>query len=197
MSPSAEGFSAKVVGLDGDTVVFLTGELDMATAPELTGVLGPLIEHGPQEVVLDFSGLSFIDSSGIAALVDTQRRLSEQGRHLAVHRARAGAVRVFEIAGLVDFLHVQTDPRRGPGSSSRAPTDATPRCATLTSAAASRSRVAARWRGFNSEVAAPSPSDRSCQNNSNLASGPARCALVARRRHLAPGHRAGRCRVSL
>jgi anti-sigma B factor antagonist len=109
MSSSAEPFAAKVVGLDSDTVVFLTGELDMATAPELTAVLTPLLEHGPQEVALDFSGLSFIDSSGIAALVDAQHRLGEQGRHLAVHRARRGSVRVFEIAGLVDFLHVQTD----------------------------------------------------------------------------------------
>jgi anti-anti-sigma factor len=109
MSASAEGFSAKVVGLDDDTVVFLTGELDMATAPELAGVLGTIIEHGPEEVVVDFSGLSFIDSSGIAALVDSQHRLNEQKRRLSIHGAQRGAVRVFEIAGLVDFLHVQTD----------------------------------------------------------------------------------------
>jgi anti-anti-sigma factor len=108
MSVSAEGFSAKVVGHDDDTVVFLAGELDLATAPELTGVLGPLIARGPQELTLDFSGLSFIDSSGVAALVDSQQRLNEQQRRLSIHRAQHGAVRVFEIAGLVDFLHVQT-----------------------------------------------------------------------------------------
>jgi anti-anti-sigma factor len=109
MSRPAEGFSAKVVGLDDDTMVFLTGELDMATAPELSGVLDQMIEHGPQEVVIDFSGLSFVDSSGIAALVDAQQRLSEQERRLSIHGAQQGAVRIFEIAGLVDFLHVQTD----------------------------------------------------------------------------------------
>jgi anti-sigma B factor antagonist len=117
MSGSAEGFSAKVVGLDDDTVVFLSGELDLATAPELTGVLSPLIARGPHEVMLDLSGLSFIDSSGIAALVDSQQRLSEQNRRLSIHHAQQGAVRVFEIAGLVDFLHVQTghveDPESG------------------------------------------------------------------------------------
>ena len=113
MSVSAEGFSAQVLGLDDDPVVFPTGELDMATAPELTGVLAPLIEHGPPVLVLDFSGLSFIDSSGIAALVDSQQRLGEQRRRLSIHGAQRGAVRVFEIAGLVDFLHVQTDPGGG------------------------------------------------------------------------------------
>jgi anti-anti-sigma factor len=109
MSQPGEAFSAKVVGLNGDSAVILTGELDMATAPELTGVLGPVIEHGPQEVVLDFSGLTFVDSSGIAALVDAQHRLSEQERRLSIQGAQRGAVRVFQIAGLVEFLHVQTD----------------------------------------------------------------------------------------
>jgi anti-anti-sigma factor len=117
MSVPAEGFSAKVVGHDDDTVVFLTGELDLATAPELTGVLGPLIARGPRELTLDFSGLSFIDSSGIAALVDSQQRLNEQQRRLSIHRAQHGAVRVFEIAGLVDFLHVQTGHVGDPASS--------------------------------------------------------------------------------
>ena len=114
MRSSAEAFSAKVVGLDVDTVVFLTGELDMATAPDLTAVLAPLVEYGPHEVVLDFSDLSFIDSSGIAALVDTQHRLGEQGRHLAIQNALGGTVRVFEIAGLLDFLNVRPHPLEDP-----------------------------------------------------------------------------------
>jgi anti-anti-sigma factor len=116
MSGSAEGFSAKVAGLDDDTVVFLTGELDLATASHLTAVLGPLIARGPQEVMLDFSGLSFIDSSGVAALVDSQQRLSEQERRLSIRRAQQGALRVFEIAGLMDFLHVQTGHVENPAS---------------------------------------------------------------------------------
>ena len=120
MSVPAEGFSAKIVGLDDDPVIFLTGELDMATAPELARVLGPLIDHGPEEVVLDLSGLSFIDSSGIAALVDSQQRLSTQKRRLSVHGAQQGTARVFEIAGLVDFLRVQAGPVEDPASS-RAP----------------------------------------------------------------------------
>jgi anti-sigma B factor antagonist len=109
MSGSGDVFSAKVVGLDDDAAVFLSGELDMATAPDLTAALDPVIAHGPREVVLDLSELSFVDSSGIAALVEAQHRLGEQERRLSIHGAQRGAVRVFEIAGLTDFLHVQTD----------------------------------------------------------------------------------------
>jgi anti-sigma B factor antagonist len=109
MNGSGASFSAKVVGLEDDSLVVLSGELDMATASELTGVLDQVVAHGSREVVLDLSGLTFIDSSGIAALVEAQHRLSEQGRELSVHGARHSALRVFEISGLVDFLHVQSE----------------------------------------------------------------------------------------
>jgi anti-sigma B factor antagonist len=108
MSGPGEAFSAKLVGLNGDAALFLSGELDMATAPQLTEALDPLIARGPHEIVVDLSALSFIDSSGIAALVEAQHRLGAQERRLSIHGAQRGAVRVFEIAGLVDYLHVQT-----------------------------------------------------------------------------------------
>jgi anti-anti-sigma factor len=113
MNDPAELFSARVVGLDDDSLVALTGELDMATVPELTGVLDQLVKQGPSLVILDFSGLSFIDSSGIAALVDAQHRLNEQGRQMSIRAARSSALRVFEIAGLLDFLQVRGETVEG------------------------------------------------------------------------------------
>jgi anti-sigma B factor antagonist len=109
MSSAAETFSAKIIGLDGDSLVVLAGELDMATAPELAGVLDQIVARGPCDVALDFSGLSFIDSSGIAVLVEAQHRLVAEGRALSIRAPRRSARRVFEIAGLLDFLHVYSD----------------------------------------------------------------------------------------
>jgi anti-sigma B factor antagonist len=109
VSGPAETFSAKVIGLEGDSLLVLAGELDLATAPELAGVIDQLVAQGPRDVALDLSGLSFIDSSGIAVLVDAQHRLTEQGRHLSIRAARRSALRVFEIAGLVEFLDVQPE----------------------------------------------------------------------------------------
>jgi anti-sigma B factor antagonist len=107
-------FSASVVEHDSDLVVVLSGELDMATAPELARVLGTVLDSGPTELVLDFSELSFIDSSGIAVLVESQHRLTECGRHLTIHAAHRHTVRVFEIAGLLDFLNVVTETEESP-----------------------------------------------------------------------------------
>jgi anti-sigma B factor antagonist len=109
MNGGAETFSAKVSGLDGDSLVVLAGELDMATAPELAGVLSHLVVKGPHDVTLDFSDLTFIDSSGIAVLVDAQHRLGEVGRQLSIRAPRRTALRVFEIAGLLDFLQVRPE----------------------------------------------------------------------------------------
>jgi anti-sigma B factor antagonist len=107
---SSESFTASVVAPDGETSVVLTGELDMASSPELADVLETIIERGPSEVVIDFSGLSFVDSSGLAVLVAAQNALTEKGRRLSVHSARRHALRVFEIAGLGEFLDVRAEP---------------------------------------------------------------------------------------
>lgn len=107
---SSTPFSAALQSLDGSAVIVLIGELDMDTVPELAGVLDPLVENGPSEVVLDFSGLSFIDSSGIAILVGAQNRLRDQGRRLVVRSPRSQAVRVLEITGLSGFVGVEVQP---------------------------------------------------------------------------------------
>jgi anti-anti-sigma factor len=94
---------------NGETVVVLSGELDMATAPDLATVLDSVMEDGHEQVVIDLSALSFLDSSGIAVLVTSQHQLIEKKRHLVVRAARPHAMKVFEIAGLVDFLNVETE----------------------------------------------------------------------------------------
>jgi anti-sigma B factor antagonist len=102
---SSTPFSAALQSLDGNAVVVLAGELDMDTAPQLVRVLDPLLEAGPAEIVLDFSGVTFIDSSGIAALVGAQNKLQGQQRYLRVQAPRPQALRVFEVTGLSGFVH--------------------------------------------------------------------------------------------
>jgi anti-sigma B factor antagonist len=103
-------FSAELVHLNGSAVIALVGELDLDTAAELRRALDPFLEAGPTEIVLSLSGLSFIDSSGLAELVFAQRRLRQQGRRLSVRSPRANAIKVFEISGLMDVLNVALSP---------------------------------------------------------------------------------------
>jgi anti-sigma B factor antagonist len=59
---------------DGWQVLTLAGEVDVATAPRLRDRLVQLITEGPPRVVVDLSGLTFIDSMGLGALVSGMKR---------------------------------------------------------------------------------------------------------------------------
>jgi anti-anti-sigma factor len=52
-----------------DGVIYLSGELDMASAPQLRTVLQRLIDSGAQRVILDAAELSFCDSTGLGVFV--------------------------------------------------------------------------------------------------------------------------------
>jgi len=51
-------------------IIIVEGEVDMFTSPNLRDKLIPFFEKGPKGVIVDLSGVSFMDSSGIATLVE-------------------------------------------------------------------------------------------------------------------------------
>ena len=62
-------------------VVVVDGEVDMFTSPNLRDKLVPFFEKGIKGIIVDLSGVSFMDSSGIATLVEgLQWSKKEQGR---------------------------------------------------------------------------------------------------------------------
>jgi anti-sigma B factor antagonist len=63
-----------VESIDGWQVLRLAGEVDVATAPRLRDRLVQLVNDGPPQLVVDLSGLSFIDSMGLGALVSGLKR---------------------------------------------------------------------------------------------------------------------------
>jgi len=83
--------------------VFVTGELDLATAPRLDEALSALTSD---VVVVDLSGCTFLDSAGIRALVDTARSLGEADRGLRVVTSDAGILRLLEITGVDKLIQV-------------------------------------------------------------------------------------------
>ncbi len=73
------------------------GDLDMSTAPELQSALAELAGEG--QVTLDLSGLSFIDSTGIHAILMYARSL-DGGPPMILANPSKIALRAFEIVGL-------------------------------------------------------------------------------------------------
>jgi anti-sigma B factor antagonist len=92
--------------VDGTHVLALRGELEMASALGLAGPLADIAGAGEGPLLLDLSDLMFMDSTGMSVLLNARRRLTRQGRSMAIV-CPGGAVRkVFELTNTVDTLHV-------------------------------------------------------------------------------------------
>ena len=85
----------------------LSGELDMASAPTLSRALQPSVARGGV-VELDASQVTFMDSTGVHALLDAARQLGERG-HLVLVRPSAAVQRVIEVCGLDGIIDISHD----------------------------------------------------------------------------------------
>jgi anti-sigma B factor antagonist len=90
---------------DGDLhVIALTGELDLATAPGLEQELLRVEATDAASIVVDLSGLTFMDSTGIRLMVAANARSRADSNRLVLLRGPHAVQRVFELTGVADLL---------------------------------------------------------------------------------------------
>jgi anti-anti-sigma factor len=87
-------------------VIAVTGEVDMATAPRLIECLQ---DRSDRDVILDFAGVAFIDSRGIAALLKSHKTLRARGRSLRITAEPDNVRKVLEVTGVDAVLHGAAD----------------------------------------------------------------------------------------
>jgi anti-anti-sigma factor len=100
----------EVTGEHGRTVVRVTGDLDLETAPQMLAAIEPTLDTGTGALVVDLSRLTFIDSSGLSALIRINQRMSAAGRELSIIAPGPPAAKTFEITGLDQVLPLRTGP---------------------------------------------------------------------------------------
>jgi anti-anti-sigma factor len=99
MSSTPPGFSIEADDPEGDRVsIRVKGELDMAATPTLTETITEVA--GVARIHLDLSGVTFLDSSAIGALVALGRDVGEKGSRLEIGARSDIVTRVLEITGL-------------------------------------------------------------------------------------------------
>jgi len=106
-SPSAPASGVEqfhLVGLNGTRVVVATGEIDMASAPGLWEALSEAIAAGQGDVIVDLSGVTFIDSQGLSVLVRACKALSPEGRGLCLRSPRSQVRQALEVSGVTSVL---------------------------------------------------------------------------------------------
>jgi anti-sigma B factor antagonist len=85
---------------DGVYVISLTGDADLYTAPELREHLLRAIAGNGKRIVVDLSGVTFIDSTSLGVLVQGERRLRPAGGRLALVCSDPGITKIFMITAL-------------------------------------------------------------------------------------------------
>ena len=89
---------------DDGALLTVRGELDIATAPQLRAVIGDLMGQGYRHVEVDLDNCSFIDSSGMGALLWASHRLHAAGGELVASHAHGATMRALEISGVARVL---------------------------------------------------------------------------------------------
>jgi anti-sigma B factor antagonist len=86
-----------------------SGDIDMAVADRLQQVLTSHLANGAVRVVVDLEDVSFLDSSGIRALVIAHRFAKEHQRSLTVENPPPMVRTVLEIGGVMNMLTAELD----------------------------------------------------------------------------------------
>jgi anti-sigma B factor antagonist len=86
-------------------VIWVTGELDPDTARAVRARLGQAERQGRSDVILDLTGVSFVDSAGLNAIVSGARGLSDRGK-LRVISPPERVAQMLTDAGMGDLFEI-------------------------------------------------------------------------------------------
>ncbi len=104
------GLAITIEHHDDRVVLRLHGELDVGSRESLCRAIRGLLGLHRRTLVLDLSGLGFLDCSGLSVLVWAHRQLSGDGRQLIVTRGPPVVNRLLRLTGLDTYLHVSEAP---------------------------------------------------------------------------------------
>jgi len=108
MSFASPQFELVEEQVDPDTrVISVSGEIHVTTAPEFSQRLNDAIAAGTTSVVIDMSGVEFIDSTGLSVLLNGLRRVTRADGRLSLVVANPTVLRLFEITRLDSTFDIQ------------------------------------------------------------------------------------------
>jgi anti-sigma B factor antagonist len=106
-NPSAALPFTVVAERDGGTSCLrLMGEFDLACSEQFHQHLRDLLRSRPEAVIVDLSGLDFIDSSGLRMVVEAESLCRESGLEYGVIAGTGQARRVFDLTGMNEIVPV-------------------------------------------------------------------------------------------
>ena len=97
---------------EGNLTIVLTGEIDHHCAKNYIQTITAKIEaYAPDLCILDFQDVSFMDSSGIAVVINTLRCMNKMGGRLELEGLRQQPLKVFRTSGIDKLVNIKEEVR--------------------------------------------------------------------------------------
>lgn len=93
---------------DGWTVLAVSGEIDVASAPRLREQLITLVNDQHHRIVVDLGGVDFIDSTGLGVLIGARKRVRAHDGDVVLVCTEPRITKVFEITGLDQLFLIRS-----------------------------------------------------------------------------------------
>jgi anti-sigma B factor antagonist len=94
--------------------VVISGELDLASGPELEQALEEIAGSPAEQLVIDLRELHFMDSTGLTIIVKAHQRFGEDGREVCLVRGPSQVQRLLDLTGVADRLRLIDGPEEPP-----------------------------------------------------------------------------------
>ena len=99
-----------------ELLVVLSGEIDHHSAVWVRSEIDArILKDKPKKTVIDLSGISFMDSSGIGLIMGRHVRMQEVGGRLSVREPNERIVKIFELAGLTRIVSIERSGKKRRG----------------------------------------------------------------------------------
>ena len=108
-TPFEAALRQPVAHLDNAVIIDLRGEIDGSSEAALSAVYDSAEAQNPATIVLNFSQVDYINSTGIALIVGLLARARKAKRTLAVFGLSEHYLEIFNITRLVDFMSIYLD----------------------------------------------------------------------------------------
>jgi anti-sigma B factor antagonist len=105
----AAPISRRMPKKDRPNVLPLEGEIDLHVSPEVGESLRKMVAKKPRVLVVDLSKVTYLDSSGLAVLIEAMQRVQEYGGRFALAGVQESVKQVLEIARLDQVFQIFPD----------------------------------------------------------------------------------------
>ncbi|HTX73186.1 MAG TPA: STAS domain-containing protein [Rectinemataceae bacterium] len=92
---------------EGRTVVRMTGDCDLYSAPRFKAAVIDKVESGTGRLLIDLSAVRYLDSTGVGALISILQLMKQRGGELRFRGVTGSPKRVLEMSGIISLMKME------------------------------------------------------------------------------------------